>query len=195
MTTPKIRLLALLITLTMIGCTVSESAKKEALTEPSVFKNLELTMLGGETMNANTMDGKVVLVVNVASQCGFTPQYEGLQTLYGNYQDKGLEIIAVPCNQFGGQEPGDPKEIDAMIKSKYGVMFSILSKQDVKGGTQGELFDRLLKTSVGQTSTVKWNFEKFLINRRGQLVNRFTSLTKPGSDDLKSAIESELAKR
>ena len=188
-------LLVLFFTLTMIGCTVSESAKKAALTEPSVFKNLELTMLSGEKMNAGSMDGKVVLVVNVASQCGFTPQYAGLQQLYADYQAKGLEIIAVPCNQFGGQEPGDPKEIDAMIKSKYGVMFSILSKQDVKGGTQGELFDRLLKTSVGQTSTVKWNFEKFLINRRGQLVNRFTSLTEPGSADLKSAIETELAKR
>jgi len=181
--------------ITMIGCTVSEASKKAALTEPSVFKNLELTMLSGDKMNASTMDGKVVLVVNVASQCGFTPQYEGLQKLYATYQSQGLEIIAVPCNQFGGQEPGDPKEIDAMIKSKYGVMFPILSKQDVKGGTQGELFDRLLNTSVGQTSTVKWNFEKFLINRQGQLVDRFTSLTKPGSDDLKAAIESHLAKR
>jgi glutathione peroxidase len=195
MRTIKQAILFLVTLIAMIGCTVSEASKKAALTEPSVFKNLELTMLSGDKMNASTMDGKVVLVVNVASQCGFTPQYEGLQKLYGTYQAKGLEIIAVPCNQFGGQEPGDPKEIDAMIKSKYGVMFPILSKQDVKGGTQGELFDRLLKTSVGQTSTVKWNFEKFLINRQGQLVNRFTSLTKPGSDDLKSAIESELAKR
>ncbi|MGB0647859.1 MAG: glutathione peroxidase [Bradymonadia bacterium] len=179
--------------LLLIGCTVSEAAKKAALNEPSVFKDLELTMLSGQKMGANSLDGKVVLIVNVASQCGFTPQYKGLQTLYSTYQTKGLEIIAVPCNQFGGQEPGDPKEIDAFVKKEYGVMFPILSKQNVKGGAKGELFDRLLKTSVGQSSDVKWNFEKFLINRRGQLVDRFTSLTKPESDDLKEAIERLLA--
>ena len=179
----------------LIGCTVSEAAKKAALDEPSVFKDLELTMLSGQKMNANSLDGKVVLIVNVASQCGFTPQYAGLQKLYSTYEAQGLEIIAVPCNQFGGQEPGDPQEIDAFVKDKYGVMIPILSKQDVKGGTKGELFDRLLKTSVGQSSNVKWNFEKFLINRRGQLVDRFTSLTKPESDDLKAAIERLLANK
>lgn len=193
--TPKIHICLLWSLTLLIGCTVSEAAKKAALNEPSVFKDLELTMLSGQKMNASSLDGKVVLIVNVASRCGFTPQYAGLQTLYSTYQAKGLEIIAVPCNQFGGQEPGDPKEIDAFVKKEYGVMFPILSKQDVKGGTKGELFDRLLKTSVGQSSTVKWNFEKFLINRRGQVVDRFTSLTKPESDDLKEAIERLLAEK
>ena len=123
------------------------------------------------------------------------PPICGLAKTVFDLRGASLEIIAVPCNQFGGQEPGDPKEIDAFVKDKYGVMFPILSKQDVKGGTKGELFDRLLKTSVGQSSNVKWNFEKFLINRRGQLVDRFTSLTKPESDDLKAAIERLLANK
>ena len=151
-------------------------------------------MLSGETMNAETLAGKVVLVVNVASQCGFTPQYEGLQTIYSRYQSQGFLVIAVPCNQFGGQEPGDPKEIDRFVKEEYGVQFPILSKQNVKGGDKGQLFERLLATSVGQARTVKWNFEKFLINRRGQVVNRFSSLTKPDGDDLRVAIEAELKK-
>ena len=180
------------LVLTLLACSVSESAKKAALTEPSVFANLELTMLSGEKMDAQTLSGQVVLVVNVASQCGFTPQYAGLQTVYERYKAQGFTIIAVPCNQFGGQEPGDPKEIDAFIKSKYGINFPILSKQNVKGQQKGELFDRLTSTSVGQSRTVKWNFEKFLINRRGQVVNRFTSLTKPESDTLIQAIEAEL---
>ena len=191
--TTKKRLLLVLLTV-LIGCSVSESAKKAALSESSVFDKLELTMLSGETMNAETLTGKVVLVVNVASQCGFTPQYEGLQKIYSRYESKGFLVIAVPCNQFGGQEPGDPKEIDRFVKEEYGVQFPILSKQDVKGGEKGQLFERLLATSVGQAGTVKWNFEKFLINRRGQVVNRFSSLTKPDSDDLRAAIEAELEK-
>ena len=99
----------------------------------------------------------------------------------------------MPCNQFGGQEPGDPKEIRKMVEERYGVTFPILSKQNVKGPDKGELFDRLTKTAVGGASTVKWNFEKFLISRKGQVVDRFSSITGPTSSALASAIERELA--
>ena len=179
----------LILSLLSVGCSVSEATKKAALTEPSVFKGLELEMLGGQLMNAQNFEGKVVLVVNVASRCGFTPQYTGLQRLYAKYKAQGFVVLAVPCNQFGGQEPGDPKEIRAFIKSKYGVTFPILAKQRVKGEGMGPLFQRLTKTAVGRVRDVRWNFEKFVINRRGQVVDRFSSLTGPESDSLVNAVE------
>lgn len=174
------------------GCSVSEASKKAARSESSVFEGLELTMLGGEKMEASNLQGKVVLVVNVASQCGFTPQYTGLQKLYAKYKDRDFTVIAVPCNQFGGQEPGDPVEIRQFIEQKYGVQFPILSKQNVKGANKGALFDRLTQTAVGGSSSVKWNFEKFLINRKGQVVDRFSSVTGPNSSSLATSIEKEL---
>ena len=172
---------------------MSEATKMAARDEASVFEGLELSMLGGEAMNAASLSGKVVLIVNVASQCGFTPQYRGLQTLFAKYEDRGFLVIAVPCNQFGGQEPGDPKEIRKFVEDTYGVRFPILSKQNVKGPDKGELFERLSKTAVGGSANVKWNFEKFLVNRRGQVVDRFSSITGPDSATLASAIEKELA--
>ena len=184
-----------LASLILGGCSVSEATKRAAQSETSVFEGLELTMLGGEPMDATAFDGKVVLVVNVASQCGFTPQYKGLQTLFAKYEKRGFVVIAVPCNQFGGQEPGDPVTIRRMVEEKYGVTFPILSKQNVKGENKGALFDRLGKTAVGGASSVKWNFEKFLINRKGQVVDRFSSITGPGSSDLAAAIEKELAQQ
>ncbi len=174
---------------------MSEATKKAARGETSVFDGLELTMLGGETLNATSLDGSVVLIVNVASQCGFTPQYTGLQKLYAKYQARGFVVIAVPCNQFGGQEPGDPKEIRKLVEEKYGVRFPILSKQNVKGPDKGQLFDRLAKTAVGGSANIKWNFEKFLVNRKGQVVDRFSSITGPDSDKLASAIEKELEQK
>ena len=107
---------------------------------------------------------------------------------------RGFIVIAVPCNQFGGQEPGDPKEIRRFVEEKYGVRFPILSKQNVKGPDKGELFDRLSKTAVGGSTNVKWNFEKFLVNRQGQVVDRFSSITGPDSSTLASAIEKELGR-
>ncbi|MEE2789022.1 MAG: glutathione peroxidase [Myxococcota bacterium] len=176
-----------------LGCSVSEATKKAALTEPSVFKGLELQMLGGQVMKAQAFDGKVVLVVNVASQCGFTPQYKGLQKLHATYGARGLVVLAVPCNQFGGQEPGDPVEIRRFIEKEYGVTFPILAKQMVKGDNKGPLFERLSTTAVGSARNIRWNFEKFLINRRGQVVDRFSSLTGPDSDTLIKAIEQTLS--
>ncbi len=174
------------------GCSVSEATKRRAAQEESVFRGLELQMLGGETMTEDALTGRVILVVNVASRCGFTPQYTGLQTLYSTYKDRGFLVIAVPCNQFGGQEPGDPVEIRKFVEKEYGVQFPILSKQKVKGPDRGPLFGRLAKTAVGSSRDVRWNFEKFLINRKGQVIDRFSSLTGPDSDSLIEAIERAL---
>ena len=184
--------LPLLLLSLVLGCSVSEATKRAALQEESVFSGLELEMLGGETMTAEALNGQVVLVVNVASRCGFTPQYTGLQTLYSKYKDRGFLVIAVPCNQFGGQEPGDPVEIRKFVEKEYGVQFPILSKQNVKGPDRGPLFERLTKTAVGSSRDVRWNFEKFLINRKGQVIDRFSSMTGPSSDTLTTAIEQAL---
>lgn len=179
----------------LVGCSVSEASKKVARTEASVFSGLELELLGGEKLNSSTLDGKVVLIVNVASQCGFTPQYNGLQKLHEKYANEGLVVLAVPCNQFGGQEPGDPKTIRKFVTDKYGISFPMLSKQNVKGTNKSRLFERLSQTAVGKEGSVKWNFEKFLINRQGQLVDRYSSLTGPESDALIHAIKTELAQK
>ena len=181
-----------ILLIAIMGCSVSEATKRAAQSETSVFDGMELTMLGGDTMDAKAFQGKVTLIVNVASQCGFTPQYEGLQALYSKYRSRGFVVIAVPCNQFGGQEPGDPKTIRRMVEEKYGVQFPILSKQNVKGPNKSELFERLSKTAVGGSSSVKWNFEKFLVNRQGQVIDRFSSITGPGSSTLSKAIEKAL---
>ena len=143
------------------------------------------------TLAPSFYQGKVVLIVNVASQCGFTSQYDDLQALYERFKSKGFALIGVPCNQFGNQEPGTAKEIVSFAKQQYGISFPLLRKQNVKGQA-GPLFERLMATSVASTMR-KWNFEKFLINRRGQLINRYSSLTSPLSDELTGEIERALA--
>ena len=176
----------------VLGCTVSQAAKEAALKESSVFSGLQLEAIDGTTLAPSFYQGKVVLIVNVASQCGFTSQYDDLQALYERFKSKGFALIGVPCNQFGNQEPGTAKEIVSFAKQQYGISFPLLRKQNVKGQA-GPLFNRLMATSVGKHSSVKWNFEKFLINRRGQLINRYSSLTSPLSDELTGEIERALA--
>ena len=183
--------LFILIGLVFCGCTVSQAAKEAALKEASVFDGLRLMSIDGRPLPEASYKDKVVLIVNVASQCGFTSQYGSLQRLYDRYKSRGLLVIGVPCNQFGQQEPGNEAEIAAFAKREYGVTFPLLKKQKVKG-QMDPLFSRLMGTSVGRHAGVRWNFEKFLVNRRGQLVNRFTSLTKPTDLDLIREIEGAL---
>lgn len=143
----------------------------------------------------SNFEGKVVLVVNTASRCGFTPQYEGLQALYEKYKDDGLVVLGVPANNFGGQEPGSEEEIVQFCKTNYDVSFPMLSKLSVKGNDQHPLFSYLTTEENSDfTGDIKWNFEKFLISKEGNVVRRFRSRTKPMSSDLTGAIEAELAK-
>ncbi len=183
--------LLILIGLVFAGCTVSQAAKEAALKETSIFDGLRLMSIDGRPLSQDSYKDKVVLIVNVASQCGFTSQYGALQRLYDRYKSRGLLVIGVPCNQFGQQEPGNEAEIAAFAKREYGVTFPLLKKQKVKG-QMDPLFSRLMGTSVGRHAGVRWNFEKFLVNRRGQLVNRFSSLTKPTDLDLIREIEGAL---
>lgn len=138
--------------------------------------------------------GKVVLVVNVASKCGFTPQYTGLETLYKKYIDRGLVILGFPCNQFGAQEPGSNEEIQSFCKLTYDLSFPVLSKVDVNGDNADPVYKFLKEEAPGLLGTelIKWNFTKFLIGKDGKVINRYAPQTEPQS--MESDIEKALAK-
>jgi glutathione peroxidase len=151
----------------------------------------EFTMnnIDGQATPLASMKGKAVLVVNVASQCGYTPQYTGLQALYEKYKGQGLVIIGVPANNFGGQEPGTNEDIKQFCSRKYSVTFPIMAKVSVKGSDQTPLYQYLTSTSGGE---VKWNFTKFLVGKDGKPVQRFESGVSPDSPELAAAIEKAL---
>ncbi|KUM34425.1 glutathione peroxidase [Arthrobacter sp. EpRS71] len=155
--------------------------------------SIPLTFNDGTEADFGRFEGKAVLVVNVASKCGFTRQYAGLEELYGKYRGQGLEILGVPCNQFGGQEPGADHEIAEFCERNFGVTFPLTSKANVLGKEQHPLFAELTQDADGQPAKVKWNFEKFVINREGELVARFPSAVEPDSEDLIEAVEEALA--
>ncbi len=149
--------------------------------------------IDGNPTELEQFKGKVVLVVNVASRCGYTPQYEGLQNLYEKYSDEGLVILGFPANNFNGQEPGTEEEIKQFCRLNYGVEFPMFSKVSVTGEDQHELFKYLTSLENPDfTGDIKWNFEKFLIDRNGNLVRRFRSAVKPESQEMISAISKEL---
>ncbi|MEN9786809.1 MAG: hypothetical protein RLZZ299_2073 [Pseudomonadota bacterium] len=160
---------------------------------PQWYKDLSLVSLDGTPVPEATLAGKVVLFVNVASKCGFTPQYDGLQKLWTTYRDRGLVVVGVPCNQFGGQEPGAAQEIRSFCRLNYGVDFPLLDKQDVNGANRSKLYSWLVDSPVGGGSSVKWNFEKFLVSRDGRVLDRWRSITGPDSSSLRNAVESALA--
>jgi glutathione peroxidase len=145
--------------------------------------------IAGETVDLAQYTGSVVLVVNVASQCGFTPQYEGLQALYEQYKDRGLVVLGFPCNQFGAQEPGNEAEILDFCTTKFNVSFPLFAKVDVNGENAAPLFTWLKGEKPGLLGieAVKWNFSKFLLDRQGKVVDRFAPMTKP--EDLSAEIE------
>ena len=144
------------------------------------FYQFKAKTLEGKSVSMKDYAGKVVLVVNTASKCGFTPQYEGLEKLYKDYKDKGLVILGFPCNQFGNQEPGTAEEISTFCKSKYGVSFPMFSKIDVNGDKADSLYKYLKEALPGTLGNdIKWNFTKFLLDRNGKPVKRFGSVVKP----------------
>lgn len=145
--------------------------------------------LDGRETPLSQFEGKVALVVNTASKCGFTPQYAGLQTLYEMYRDRGFVVLGFPCNQFRAQEPGDAAEIGAFCERNYGVGFPMFAKVDVNGPDAHPVFKALKKAAPGVlgSESIKWNFTKFLVDRDGKVVDRFAPTTKP--EDLAPAIE------
>ncbi|HBZ37654.1 MAG TPA: glutathione peroxidase, partial [Balneola sp.] len=149
----------------------------------------------GKVVSLEEYKGQAVLIVNVASKCGYTPQYEGLQALYEEFKDDGLVILGFPANNFKGQEPGSNEEIKEFCTLEYGVEFPMFSKVSVVGDDQSELF-RYLTSLDNQdfSGDIKWNFEKFLISKDGELTRRFRSKVKPQSVELVKAVKKELAK-
>jgi glutathione peroxidase len=147
------------------------------------------TSLDGKPVDLKAYAGKVLLIVNTASQCGMTPQYAGLETLYETYKDKGLVVLGFPCNQFGAQEPGSAEEIGQFCTKNYGVTFPMCAKIDVNGANAHPLYKFLTaeKKGIFGTEAIKWNFTKFLIDKDGEVVGRYAPQTKP--DEIAKPIE------
>jgi glutathione peroxidase len=178
--------------------TVSTKAKDASKKTADSFLNEEMETLEGKKVNlAEKYKGKVVLLVNVASKCGYTKQYAPLEALHEKYADQGLAIVGVPCNQFGKQEPGSAKDIAEFCEKNYGVKFDMLSKVDVNGEDAAPLYKNLTSKESNPEfeGKIGWNFEKFLFNRDGQVVARYKSKVEPDSPELVAAIEKELAKK
>ncbi len=151
------------------------------------------TLTGADTTLADHK-GKAILLVNVASRCGLTPQYEGLERLQKRYADRGFTVIGAPCNQFGAQEPGTADEIETFCSTTYGVTFPLLEKLDVNGPTRHPLYTELTQTAdaEGEAGDIQWNFEKFVIGADGSVLGRFRPRTEPEAEELVAAIEAAL---
>jgi glutathione peroxidase len=156
--------------------------------------DIEIGALRGGRVNLADFRGKALLIVNVASRCGLTPQYTGLQKLYDVYRERGLAVLGVPCNQFGGQEPGTAEEIEEFCQVNYGVTFPITEKVDVNGPDRHALYQELVTKpdADGEAGDVKWNFEKFLLSPSGEVVHRFRPGIIPEAPELVGAIEQTL---
>ncbi len=153
--------------------------------------DIPLKTLAGEDTTLGALDGKTLLVVNVASKCGLTPQYTGLEKLQERYADKGFSVVGFPCNQFAGQEPGTAEEIQTFCSTTYGVSFPLFEKLDVNGESRHPLYAELTKASdaEGAAGDVQWNFEKFLVAPSGEVVGRFRPRTEPEDGEITQAIE------
>jgi glutathione peroxidase len=190
----KFGALALIAGILMAGNVFAED--KEA---PESALDFKMKTLAGKEVDLTDYKGKVVVMVNVASRCGRTPQYEPLQALYEKHKDDGLVVLAFPCNQFGKQEPGTAEEIQEFCTTNYGVTFPIFSKIEVNGDDAAPLYQYLTSLepeTVGTKSPGKigWNFEKFLVGRDGKVVKRFGSKVDPAGEEMTTAISAELKK-
>jgi len=157
--------------------------------------DIKLKDIDGKDTTLAAYKGKAVLIVNVASNCGYTKQYTGLQALYEKYKDKGLVVLGFPCNQFGGQEPGTNEEIKANCSSKYNVTFPLFDKIDVNGEKRHPLYVKLAGNDSPFPGNIKWNFNKFLIGKDGKILNRFDSKVTPESEEMTKAVETALASK
>jgi glutathione peroxidase len=164
-------------------------------TDSQTVHDIKLNTIDEKPTSLGDYKGKVVLLVNVASQCGLTPQYKGLQALQDKYKDKGFTVIGVPCNDFGAQEPGTSEEIVQFCSSKYKVNFPLMEKIHVKGPEQHPLYARLTGKDAEFPGEIKWNFGKFLIGKDGKVLKRFEPRTEPESDEVVKAIEAAVASK
>jgi glutathione peroxidase len=155
-----------------------------------VIYDLDVSALDGSPLDLGEFRGKALLVVNVASQCGLTPQYTALEELHERYRDRGFSVLGVPCNQFGAQEPGSAEEIATFCSTTYGVTFPMTEKLDVNGAGQHPLYAEL--TTVPYEGDIQWNFEKFLVSPAGEVIARFRPQMPPDADEVVAAVEGAL---
>ena len=188
--------LILIAATALSGCSSSHAVEKEAkkLTKPL---NFTMKSLDGKDVDLSKYQGKVVLIVNVASKCGLTPQYKELQALHEKYSKEGLAILGFPCNQFLSQEPGTADQIKEFCRLNYGVSFDMFAKVEVNGDGACDFYKNLtaLETKPVGPGKISWNFEKFILGRNGDVVARFTPQTKPDAPEVLKVIEAELAKK
>lgn len=184
--------ISLLVTLTSLVCFAQTEANKTSSEKVQSFYELSAKDIGGKLVNFSTYRGKVILVVNTASQCGFTPQLKDLEVLYKKYANRGFVVLAFPSNDFK-QENGDNTEVQSFAKKEYGCTFPFFDKAPVTGKDKQPVYQFLTEQKPGLIfKDVSWNFEKFLVNRKGQVIERWTSITKPSSDKVVEAIEKAL---
>ena len=157
--------------------------------------DIAVKTLSGQDASLGDLAGKTLLVVNVASKCGLTPQYAGLQRLHDQYRERGFAVVGFPCNQFGAQEPGTPEEIGEFCSANYGVSFPMFEKIEVNGPGRHPIYTELtaVPDAEGESGDIQWNFEKFLVGRDGKVVGRFRPLTEPEAPEVVAAIEASLA--
>jgi glutathione peroxidase len=174
----------------------SRAADEESGAVPAAL-NFKMKGLDGKEVDLSKYRGKVVLIVNVASKCGFTPQYKQLQAIYEKYAKRGLVVLGFPCNQFHHQEPGTAEEIRRFCEARYGVTFPLFAKIEVNGEGACPLYKHLtsLDTKPKGAGKISWNFEKFVLGRRGKVVARFAPATKPDAPEVVKVIEAELARK
>jgi glutathione peroxidase len=187
----KLRMVKPMKILLLILVTVLAAQIVKADGNPSI-QNIPLKDINGNDTSLKSYAGKVVLLVNVASKCGNTPQYAGLEAMYEKYKDKGFVIIGVPSNDFRGQEPGTAEQIKAFCKDNYGVTFPLMEKVHVKGAEKSPLYAALTGSESPFPGEVEWNFGKFLIDRDGKVVARFNPKVKPENPDLVKAVETAI---
>ncbi len=173
----------------------SQSATEQDSSDVPKALRFKMKSIDGEEVDLAKYAGKVIVIVNVASRCGMTPQYEDLQKLHEDYGDKGVVVLGFPCNQFGSQEPGSEADIKTFCSTKYGVTFDMFSKIDVKGDQASDLYKHLTEQDVKPQGSgpVKWNFEKFVLDQSGNVIARFGSRVKPSSKDFIEVIEKAVA--
>ena len=184
----KIRSLLTLAAAALLAGTVSAQAPAAAKLQEIPLKDID-----GKATSLKAYDGKVLLVVNVASKCGYTRQYTGLEALHQKYAAKGFSVLGFPCNDFGGQEPGTAEEIKTFCSTKYSVTFPLFEKLHVKGAEQHPLYAALTGKSSPVPGDVKWNFGKFLIGKDGKILKRWDSKTEPDDKELTEAVEAAIA--
>lgn len=176
---------------TVVSFSTAQGTTNQTTTGMKTLYDFKATDIDGKEYDLSQLKGKKVMIVNVASKCGYTPQYKPLQELYSRYKDKGFVILGFPCNQFMGQEPGDESEIQSFCEKNYGVTFPLFSKIDVKGKEQHPIYQWLTSKSENgvEDSKVGWNFNKYLIDENGHYVKHFESGTDPLSDEIVNWIE------